>query len=301
MGAQAYVPDRSDNIVLTSEATKSLSVAIKILRRRLQVARLRRFAVHRITLSEVRTAIYQIIVFVAAQLLYIDVKKTLCLTASTTECYYFKHSERIAGGLMPEIQELCQTMLGCQECGLSKSRTRVVPGEGPDNPQIVFIGEAPGWQEDQQGRPFVGPAGQFLNQLLASAGLKREDVYICNVVKCRPPNNRDPLPTEMAACKHWLDAQLELLKPRVVVTLGRYSLGRYFPGESIGKIHGKHVERDGVIYFPMYHPAAALHQGSLRATIEDDMKKLAALLDDAPSKREEKAEEAPTQQQLSMF
>ena len=211
----------------------------------------------------------------------------------------------MAGSLMSEITELCQSMLGCQECDLSTARTRVVPGEGPDNPQIVFIGEAPGWQEDQQGRPFVGPAGQLLNQLLGSAGIKREDVYICNIVKCRPPNNRDPLPTETAACKHWLDAQIELLKPKVIVTLGRYSMARYFSGESIGKIHGRHINRDGIIYFPMYHPAAALHQGSLRSAIEEDMKKLAALLQDATSAQEEKMqdkpEEASSHQQLRLL
>ncbi|MSQ15161.1 MAG: uracil-DNA glycosylase [Dehalococcoidia bacterium] len=206
---------------------------------------------------------------------------------------------------MSEIEALCQSMLGCRECGLSDGRTRVVPGEGPDNPRIVFIGEAPGWQEDQQGRPFVGPSGQLLSQMLAAVGIKRQEVYICNIVKCRPPNNRDPLPTEISACKHWLDAQLELLKPKVIVTLGRYSLARYFSGESIGKIHGRHVKRDGVIYFPMYHPAAALHQGGLRSAIEEDMKKLAALLHDASAAQEEKmqdkAEEASSQQQLSLF
>lgn len=203
---------------------------------------------------------------------------------------------------MSQIGELCQSMLGCQKCGLSQGRTRVVPGEGPESPDIVFIGEAPGWQEDQQGRPFVGPAGQLLNQLLASAGLRREEVYICNVVKCRPPNNRDPLPTEIASCKPWLDSQLEALKPKVVVTLGRYSLARYFPGESIGKIHGRAFEREGAIYFPMYHPAAALHQGSLRAVIEEDMGKLAALLKEKSQAREDVLQEASaSQQQLSLF
>jgi uracil-DNA glycosylase family 4 len=166
----------------------------------------------------------------------------------------------------------------CQDCELSKRRTRAVPGEGPENANILFIGEAPGWHEDQQGRPFVGPAGQFLEQLLASIGLKREQVYIANVIKCRPPGNRDPLPGEIQACSKWLNQQIELIKPRMIVTLGRHSMTRYFPNESIGKIHGKSRKHDNVIYFAMYHPAAALHQGNLRKVIEEDMLKIPHLL-----------------------
>ena len=180
---------------------------------------------------------------------------------------------------MSELRDLCAHMHSCTECGLSKGRTLVVPGEGPENAEIMFIGEGPGMQEDRQGRPFVGPAGQFLEELLALVGLRREQVYICNVIKCRPPNNRDPLPTEIAACKHWLDDQIRLIKPKIVVTLGRYSMARWFPGQSISKIHGRPIHRDGIAFFPMFHPAAALHQQSLRAIIEEDMTKLPALLD----------------------
>jgi len=163
----------------------------------------------------------------------------------------------------------------------------------------VFIGEAPGFHEDQQGRPFVGQAGQFLEQLLSSIGLKRSNVYICNVIKCRPPNNRDPLPLEIKNCQKWLDQQLELLAPKLVVTLGRYSLARYFPGEPISKIHGKARKQNGIIYFAMYHPAAALHQQSLRQTIEADMLKIPALLTQAEPIEEIKKEDKP--EQLSMF
>ena len=193
-------------------------------------------------------------------------------------------------------------MLTCQECGLAKGRTRVVPGEGPEPAEIMFIGEAPGFHEDRQGRPFVGPAGQFLEELLGLVGLRRDQVYIGNVVKCRPPNNRDPLPTDIAACKHWLDAQIRLVNPQIIVTLGRYSMARWFPGQSISKVHGRPVERDGVLIFPMYHPAAALHQNSLRAAIEEDMRKLPDLLEKVGQKRASAQEPQAAQfQQLSLF
>jgi len=173
----------------------------------------------------------------------------------------------------------------------------VVPGEGAEDADIVFIGEAPGWHEDQQGRPFVGPAGQFLEELLASIDLKREVVYICNVIKCRPPKNRDPLPGEIKSCQQWLDRQLELIRPKIVVTLGRYSMARYFPRETISKVHGKARREGDIIYYAMYHPAAALHQQSLRKVIQDDMLKIPSLL--AHVEKTSEVEEKP--QQLSMF
>ena len=201
---------------------------------------------------------------------------------------------------MSALAELYRNIAVCADCEeLARTRTQTVPGEGPDKPQIVFIGEAPGFHEDQQGRPFVGQAGQFLEQLLSSIGLKRSNVYICNVIKCRPPNNRDPLPLEIKNCQKWLDQQLELLAPKMVVTLGRYSLARYFPGEPISKIHGKARKQNGIIYFAMYHPAAALHQQSLRQTIEADMLKIPALLTQAEPIEEIKKEDKP--EQLSMF
>ncbi len=163
----------------------------------------------------------------------------------------------------------------------------------------MFIGEAPGWHEDQQGRPFVGPAGQYLDTLLASIGLKREQVYIANVIKCRPQGNRDPLPQEILNCRKWLDRQIELICPKIIVTLGRYSMAMFFPGKSISKIHGTAQKRDNVIYYAMYHPAAALHQRSLRQTIETDMLKIPQLLAKVESMPETKEEPQP--QQLTMF
>jgi uracil-DNA glycosylase family 4 len=201
------------------------------------------------------------------------------------------------GGRMSALTKLYQEMASCRQCELAKYRNRVVPGEGAEDAEIVFIGEAPGWHEDQQGRPFVGSAGQFLEELLASIGLKREEVYICNVIKCRPPQNRDPLPIEIRTCQPWLDRQLELIHPKLVVTLGRYSLARFFPGETISKVHGKTRKEGDVLYYAMYHPAAALHQQSLRQTIQADMLKIPSLL--AQAEEIPETEEKP--QQLSMF
>lgn len=197
------------------------------------------------------------------------------------------------------LSELYKEIANCRRCELARQRTRVVPGEGAEDAAIAFIGEAPGWHEDQQGRPFVGPAGQFLDELLASIGLKRQQVYICNVLKCRPPNNRDPLLTEIAACQQWLDRQLELLRPKMIVTLGRYSMARFFPGETISKIHGKARREGGLIYFAMYHPAAALHQQTLRETIKADMLKIPALLAETQKVPEAKLADRP--QQLSLL
>ncbi len=198
---------------------------------------------------------------------------------------------------MSAWSELYQEIAACQRCDLAKDRIRAVPGEGSENAEIMFIGEAPGFHEDQQGRPFVGPAGQFLDKLITSIGLKREQVYITNVVKSRPPGNRDPLPTEIVACRQWLDRQIELIRPRMIVTLGRYSMAMFFPGKSIGKIHGTAQKRDDVIYYAMYHPAAALHQQSLRQAIEADMLKIPSLLAEAKTMGEAK----PPPQQLNMF
>jgi DNA polymerase len=195
---------------------------------------------------------------------------------------------------MSKLTELYREIELCRDCELGKQRKQAVPGEGAEDARIMFIGEAPGFYEDQQGRPFVGSAGRFLDELLASIGLKRDEVYICNVLKCRPPNNRDPLPQEIKACQKWLDRQIELISPKIIVPLGRYSMVRFFPGESIGKIHGTWQKRGGVIYFAMYHPAAALHQQSLRQTIEADFRKLPQLLAQADEVEEET-------RQLSMF
>ena len=198
---------------------------------------------------------------------------------------------------MSALERLCEEIRACRECELTKYRTRVVPGEGAGDADLLFIGEAPGWHEDQQGRPFVGPAGQFLDQLLASIGLRREEVYIANVIKCRPPQNRDPLPLEIETCRRWLDRQIETIQPQMVITLGRYSLARYFPNHSIGKVHGKPRKLADVVLYPMYHPAAALHQGSLRRTIETDMLRIPQIL----AQGRDLPEDAVEAQQLSLF
>jgi len=198
---------------------------------------------------------------------------------------------------MSALAQLCEEIIACRDCELAKYRTKVVPGEGAEDADLLFIGEAPGWHEDQQGRPFVGPAGQFLDQLLASIDLRREEVYIANVIKCRPPQNRDPLPVEIQSCCKWLDRQIEIIQPQMIITLGRYSLARFFPNQSIGKIHGKPRKSGGVIYYPMYHPAAALHQGSLRRTIEADVLRIPQILAQGKDLPQDEVES----QQLSLF
>ena len=201
---------------------------------------------------------------------------------------------------MSTLADLYREIAACQRCGLYKAATRAVPGEGPDDAKLMFIGEGPGYHEYQQGRPFVGAAGQLLETLLASIGLRRDQVYIANVVKHRPPNNRDPLPGEVAACRPWLEQQLSIIKPRIVVTLGRHSMEMFFPGKSVSKIHGTALKKDGVVYFAMYHPAAALHQQSLRQDIEADMLKIKPFLNELDQASKD-AQEAPQAQQLNLF
>lgn len=200
---------------------------------------------------------------------------------------------------MTTLTELDKEIALCQKCEIAKFRTNVVPGEGAGGADIFFIGEAPGWHEDQQGRPFVGPAGKFLDELLASINLDRRTVYIANVIKCRPTSNRDPLPEEISNCRHWLDSQIAIISPKMIVTLGRFSMSMFFPGKSISKIHGTAQQGDGVIYFAMYHPAAALHQQRLRQTIGEDMLKIPALLEEAEILTPVETE--PEAQQLNMF
>ena len=205
----------------------------------------------------------------------------------------------LGGDGMRELEELAARISVCTDCALSGTRTHAVPGEGPDQPEIMFIGEGPGYHEDQAGRPFVGPAGQYLEQLLRSIGLRRDQVYIANVVKCRPPNNRDPLPGEISACRKYLERQIEVLQPKVIATLGRFSLSQFFPNESISKAHGRPRTWKGRVVFPMYHPAAALHQGNMRGAIEEDFGKLPEALRIAQQGPPD--EEPPPAEQLSMF
>ncbi len=200
---------------------------------------------------------------------------------------------------MSALTELHDEITRCQRCALSQARKRAVPGEGREDAEIVFIGEAPGFHEDQQGRPFVGAAGQFLEELLDSISLRREDVYICNVIKCRPPGNRDPLSEEIETCKPYLDRQIELIVPRMIVTLGRVSMEHYFPGAKISHIHGQPRKVGGIIYYPMYHPAAALHQPRWRQVIKEDMLKIPQLL--AEADRIAETELPQSAEQLSLF
>jgi DNA polymerase len=203
---------------------------------------------------------------------------------------------------LTELSDLVKQIILCQDCELAKTRNTVVPGEGAEDARIMFIGEAPGFYEDQQGRPFVGSAGKFLDELLHSIELDRSKVYIANVIKCRPPGNRDPLPQEIESCRKWLDKQIEIISPDVIVTLGRHSMSKFFKGASIGKIHGTAQRIDGRLCFAMYHPAAALHQQSLRKTIESDMLKLPqilAQLENESGNREPETEAKP--EQLTLF
>lgn len=165
----------------------------------------------------------------------------------------------------------------------------------------MFVGEGPGFHEDQQARPFVGPAGKLLEELLGSAGLRRSDVYITNVVKCRPPNNRDPLPAEIEACRKYLSLQIQTIDPKLIVTLGRYSLAWFFPRDSISKVHGHLRRQNGMHYLHMYHPAAALHAGNLRKTIEDDFRRIPQALDKIRQAEQPVAMPEPVPDQMRLF
>lgn len=171
----------------------------------------------------------------------------------------------------------------CEKCGLSQGRTHAVPGDGPITAEIMFIGEGPGFYEDRQGLPFVGQSGKLLEELLALIGLNRQQVFITNVVKCRPPENRDPLPIEIDTCtKNYLYRQIDLINPKVIVTLGRYSMGLFFPNGKITAIHGKPKWENGRAYLPMFHPAAVLrNMVGLKPQAEADMRKLPDLLIEA--------------------
>ncbi|MGI8848473.1 MAG: uracil-DNA glycosylase family protein [Candidatus Dormibacteria bacterium] len=175
----------------------------------------------------------------------------------------------------------------CTACPLHAGRTHAVPGTGPVRARIMAVGEAPGESEDRVGKPFVGAAGNVLTQLLGSIGLARADIFITNTVKCRPPGNRDPLPDEVSACSAYLDAQVEIIRPDVILILGRHALARLLPdlGSAISRLHGERVQRGERIYVPLYHPAAALYNGSLMRTLEADMQRVRGYLDDAAAAR----------------
>ena len=206
------------------------------------------------------------------------------------------------------LKEIAAEVSTCPKCDLCKTRTKAVPGEGNPHAKIMFIGEGPGYHEDKQGRPFVGPAGQFLDELLASINLKRADVFITNVVKCRPPENRDPTPVEIETCHPYLEQQIAAIKPKVIVTLGRHSMAQFFGSEKISAIHGRARKINGYLCIAMYHPAAGLHQASLKDTIRADFKKIPTIIAEAERLEAEgkmkaeppKPKEEPPEQ-LSLF
>ena len=206
---------------------------------------------------------------------------------------------------MNSLEEVAQLVRGCTDCPLHRGRNNAVPGEGAADAEIMFIGEGPGYHEDRQGRPFVGPAGQFLDGLLASIGMTRAQVFIGNMIKCRAPQNRDPLPAEISACRKYLDRQIELVNPRLIVTLGRFSLARFFPGESISRVRGRVREKDGRSIYPIMHPAAALHRQEFRATIIEDFKAIPSVLEEPGSAARVPTPtvqvEAPRPEQLNLF
>lgn len=203
------------------------------------------------------------------------------------------------------LAQVAKEVSVCTKCQLHFSRKQAVPGEGPPNAEILFIGEGPGFHENDQGRPFVGAAGRFLEELLESIGMTREQVFITNVVKCRPPGNRDPRPEEIDTCTgNYLDRQVQAINPKVIVTLGRYSMGLYLPNAKISDVHGQALRVKGRLVVPMYHPAAALHQGSLKPVVERDFAKLPELIAqaaDAPEYSEQSSEGPEEPKQLSLF
>jgi uracil-DNA glycosylase len=205
-----------------------------------------------------------------------------------------------------ELETLTKQIVVCTKCELHRSRKKAVPGEGPTHAEVMFIGEGPGFHENEQGRPFVGAAGQFLDQLLEQAGVTRADVWITNVVKCRPPGNRDPLPNEVETCtSNYLQHQIKIVDPSIIVTLGRFSMGLFFKGAKITQIHGQMRKVGGRFVIAMYHPAAALHQMALKPAIIADFAKLPELLKEAHAelgkskgKMPGKKEDSPKQMNL---
>ena len=182
-----------------------------------------------------------------------------------------------------DLEQIAQEVAVCTNCSLCKTRTRTVPGEGSPTARLLFIGEAPGYHEDQQGRPFVGNSGELLNKLLNAIKISRQDVFIANVVKCRPPNNQDPTEEQINACKPYLDRQIAAINPGVIVTLGRFSMRRFFPGALISRVHGQSKQENGRVILPMFHPAAALRDQTRRTMMmfKEDGLTIPSLLEQA--------------------
>jgi DNA polymerase len=200
-----------------------------------------------------------------------------------------------------DLETIAAEVNRCTDCKLHRSRKHAVPGEGPASAEVMFIGEGPGFHENEQGRPFVGAAGRFLEELLASIGLTREQVFITNVVKCRPPGNRDPLPDEIETCSKYLERQIRAINPKVVVTLGRHSMARYFPNARISEVHGRARKVAGRTVVAMYHPAAALHQPALRRIVEEDFARLPGYIAQAEPEPSPAPDPPSGAEQLSLF
>jgi DNA polymerase len=184
------------------------------------------------------------------------------------------------------ILKLNEQVKTCQSCPLYKLAKNPVPGDGSADAEIMFIGEGPGEKEDEQGIPFVGAAGKLLDELLLSIGLDRKDVYIANVVKHRPPGNRDPKPEEIQACWPYLTQQIEIIKPKLIVCLGRHSLGRFLPSMgTISQVHGRAFFSKGQAYMTLYHPAVGLYNGGMRPTLFEDFKKIKIALNKINNKK----------------
>ena len=179
------------------------------------------------------------------------------------------------------LAQIAQEVSVCTNCALHETRKKAVAGEGPFNAEIMFIGEGPGFHENEQGRPFVGASGKFLDNLLAQAGVTRTEVFIANVVKCRPPDNRDPQADELASCDLYLERQIEAINPSIIVTLGRFSMNKFMKGAKISQVHGEMCEIGGRYVIAMFHPAAALHQAALKPTILADFARLPEQLNEA--------------------
>lgn len=196
------------------------------------------------------------------------------------------------------LEVLASQIDQCTRCELYKPSTHAVPGTGSSEAKIVFVGEAPGFHEDQQGKPFVGNAGKFLNYLLGKIGLDRENVFITNVVKHRPPENRDPVPGEISACTYWLDKQMAILSPKIIITLGKWSLNYFLPNKKISEVHGQTVKIKDRVILPMYHPAAALRNGAIARSLEEDFLNNKELLLDPDKASETKSLDTDGQQSL---
>ncbi|MEN4042335.1 MAG: uracil-DNA glycosylase [Anaerolineaceae bacterium] len=197
------------------------------------------------------------------------------------------------------LRKVAEQVSTCRRCALHQNRKRAVPGEGPANARVMLIGEGPGFHENEQGRPFVGQAGKFLDELLQTAGLKRSEVFIANVVKCRPPGNRDPEPEELAACGEYLQQQIDTINPQVIVTLGRFSMARFFPNARISFLHGQSKWIGGRLVVAMYHPAAALHNPALKTAILDDFARLPRFLEQAAKAERALSANMPPQQAVA--